>query len=430
MTTTILITKKYLALPVWNGPGDEYPYYLDVYREEEKLYHWRLPDVGGATAKGQKKKADYHAFFPVYGRNDKEEKICLRIETDAPCFDPAEIFETDDPDFSTEPVERCIHYHPPYGSMNDPNGMICDGGVYHMYHQHNPMNNVWGNMTWGHAVSKDLISFRFEGDVLFPDDQGTIFSGCGIKNERGCFGLSRDALLFFYTYACETVENGVKTLFFTQRMAYSTDGGKTLTRYENWELPTMEGENRDPKIFWHGETDAYIMVLYLTGNRFAILRSPDLQNWEKTCEINVPPMWECPDLLRLSGEHFAFTSADGFYIIGRFDGYTFKGETEMQKLYADAMPYAAQTFSGTGDRILQISWLRTVNKGENWHGMMTVARELSLAEDEKGLYIRQRFAKEVMPYVKKAGDQDVVEDGFIRETLDPAGRFLKVEQLF
>lgn len=436
MEIQISVTKKYIAIPVWTEPVEAVSYHLDIYDGSAKLYHWMLPDV---KSDGTDREPDYYAFLPA-SLQEREKtgsgempagQHILRIETDAPFFDGKYIYETDEPDYASKDSVECIHYHASYGSINDPNGMVYDGRLWHLYHQHNPMNNRWSNMTWGHAVSEDLVHFRFTGDVLFPDDEGVIFSGCGIVNDRECFGLDKNVLLFFYTYACERIENGTKNRYFTQRMAYSVDGGSTLVRYPGWELPTIEGENRDPKIFWHRESNAYIMVLYLTGNRFRILRSADLENWETTCEMNLPPMWECPDLLRFSDDLWAFVSADGYYLLGGFDGYKWTAESGMQTLYANDLPYAAQTFSGTDGRTIQVSWIRTVNKGENWHGMMTVPRELSLGTDENGPYIRQSFVKEALSYIKKNKEgAAVIEDRYIRESLDERGRILSVEQLF
>ena len=171
------------------------------------------------------------------------------------------------------------------------------------------------------------------------------------------------------------------------------------------------------------------MSLYLTDNRFMILRSENLSDWEKTQEMSYPPMWECPDLLGLSEDKWAFMSADGYYYIGSFDGFSFVPETPMRSLYANGIPYAAQSFSGVPDRIISIAWLRTKNHGENWHGMMSVPRELTLGEDEEGFYIRQSFVREAAPYIRTEDGRTVIEDRYIREELDAGGYQLKAEQL-
>lgn len=327
------------------------------------------------------------------------------------------------------------HYHAPVGFLNDPNGLVFHQGVWHLYHQHNPFDKVWGNMTWGHATSKDLMQFTFQGDVLRPDERGVIYSGCGLLNLRGCFGLPTDALLFFYTSAGGIDEKYGRDGVFTQRMAYSLDGGETLIKYEGFELPEMEKETRDPKVFWHEESGAYIMVLYLADARFLILRSEDLLHWERTQELDFPPMWECPDLVCLrdaeSGvKKWAFLSADGYYFIGDFDGHTFTPETKLLSLYGSKLPYAAQTYSNVPGRVVQLSWLRTENRGEEWTGVMSAARELSLGKDADGWYIRQQFARELVGAVRDKNGETVISDALAEERISADGRTLTAVQLW
>ena len=422
---TITVSTPCLAVPVWADAKvwDKYDLRISDHKNGEILYTFKLPQAKNAGAE-----PDYFAYLPLV----IPEKLSLGDKIDISCDAPypvlEKIFQTEEREF--EPCD-CLHYHAPYGSLNDPNGLLFADGVWHMYHQHNPMDNIWGNMSWGHAVSRDLIHFTFMGDVLFPDKDGVMFSGCGLVNERGCLGLKKDDLLFFYTLAREHKgEKGEKICTFVQRLACSSDGGRTLVKFPDFELPTLAAENRDPKIFFHFESNAYIMVLYLTECRFCILRSEDLKHWEKTDEFSCPPMWECPDLLRFTDDKWAFMSADGYYFIGTFDGYRFRIESEMRSLYGNAIPYAAQSFSGVKDRVISVAWLRTENKGQCWHGMMSVPRELSLDKDAKGYYIRQRFVREADQYIRERSGSWVIEDPYIRETLDASGRELLVEQLF
>ena len=418
----------YLAVPIWTNPDSWDRYYLRVRSGDRLIYTFRLPEKTGK----QSWECDYHAYLPMEGMAEGVKSV--EIETDAPYPVAEGCFFTDRPVFEERVNDRSeLHYHAPYGSLNDPNGLIYHDGIWHMYHQHNPMDNVWGNMSWGHAVSKDLIHFSFKGDVLFPEKNGTMFSGCGIVNSAKAFSLPEDALLFFYTFAAEEGENteGKKDgRHFTQRVAFSLDKGYTLQKLEDWELGMMAPENRDPKIFYHEASNAYIMVLYLTENRFMILRSPDLTDWEKTQEMSLPPMWECPDLLELSEDKWAFMSADGYYYIGSFDGFCFTRETSMLSLYADKIPYAAQSFSGVSGRIISTAWLRTENHGENWHGLMSIPRELTLAKDGDSYYIRQSFVREAEPYIREKEGGYFIEDDLVREEIGPGGHLLKVEQLF
>ncbi|MCR4922908.1 MAG: glycoside hydrolase family 32 protein [Lachnospiraceae bacterium] len=338
------------------------------------------------------------------------------------------INETDE----VKKAESCfIHYHAPEGFLNDPNGLVYDNGIYHIYHQHNPVSRYWENMTWGHAVTKDFIHYDFVSDTICPDEEGVMFSGCGIKNDRGCFDLPKDALLFFYTCFSRT-QNGKAARKGVQKMAYSLDQGKTLIKYPGFVLDLKGVEDRDPKVFYHEESQSYIMALYLNKNRFVILRSENLKEWKISQELSLVPMWECPDLVRLKAEDgcekWAFISADGYYYTGDFDGYEFKPHGVMKGLYDDKLPYAAQSFSNVKDRVISIAWLRTKNTGENFTGYMSVPRELSLAEDENGYYIKQKFVKEVSEYVRNEDGYMVINDGNITEKISPDGKLLMVKK--
>ena len=158
------------------------------------------------------------------------------------------------------PEERpCYHVTGGSGWINDPNGLIYSEGKYHLYFQHNPVDVNWGNMSWGHAESTDLLHWVQKEDVMFPDENGTMFSGCAILNERGLLGLPKDTPVFFYTVAGSASEwsKGKK---FVQRIAYSTDQGETLTKIEENVLEHIEADNRDPKVYWHEEKQLYYMV--------------------------------------------------------------------------------------------------------------------------------------------------------------------------
>lgn len=136
-------------------------------------------------------------------------------------------------------------------------------------------------MSWGHAVSRDLLHWEQKDDVLFPDETGTMFSGSGIVNDRKMLGLPEDTVIFFYT-ADGNNNKWSAGKQFTQRIAYSTDGGETLHKIDKGVLPTVCKENRDPKVFWHEKSGAYIMTLWLEENDFGIFRSTDLLKWEQT----------------------------------------------------------------------------------------------------------------------------------------------------
>ena len=116
-----------------------------------------------------------------------------------------------------------FHHTPAYGWMNDPNGMFYKDGVWNLYFQHNPYGSQWENMTWGHSTSTDLVHWKFQGTPIQPDAVGTIFSGSAVVDKNNTSGFGKDAVVALYTSAAENQ---------TQSMAYSTDNGKTFTKYE------------------------------------------------------------------------------------------------------------------------------------------------------------------------------------------------------
>ncbi len=289
--------------------------------------------------------------------------------------------EESQPETGSRPA---VHFTARVGWINDPNGLVYQDGTYHLYYQYNPFGVQWGNMCWGHATSRDLLHWSEEAVAMYPDENGTMYSGSGIRNDRGMLGFPADALLFFYTAAGgRNAWSGDR--LFTQRMAYSLDGGHTLQKTNRGMVSTIGDDSRDPKVFWHEESQSYVMVLWLVGNEFGILRSTDLESWKLSDRVTLPEAWECPDLVCLTEEngekHWAFSSADGYYFWGKFDGYHFtpeEGDTFVQHmLYATRVAYAAQTYSGVPGRTVFVPWLRLPNAGRNYTGGMGIPRELS-----------------------------------------------------
>ncbi|MGL5258954.1 MAG: glycoside hydrolase family 32 protein [Lachnospiraceae bacterium] len=286
-----------------------------------------------------------------------------------------------------------LHFHAKEGWINDPNGLVYHNGLYHLYFQYNPFNVSWNNMSWGHAISKDLLTWTQVEDVMYPDQEGMMFSGCGLVNEKGLLGLPKDALLFFYSAAGDATDWS-KGKEFTQRIAYSLDGGATFIKTNRGMLPTIKKENRDPKIFYHESSQAYIMSLWLEKNDFAILRSTDLETWEQTQVITLDEAWECPDLLKFivdeKDEKWIFWSADGFYFVGEFDGYQFRTDGIRKHAYINKIPYAAQTYSGIKDQVISVSWLRTKNENQIYTGCMAIPQVLGLIKTKEGYVLTQK----------------------------------------
>lgn len=368
MAYQLKIENTYMGIPVCAGSPEEI---LEIFCGEEKIYEFRVPVCKESG------KYDYYSYLNVKEYQGKE--LCLSGNFEESFWN--QICQSESASYEKE-KRPLLHFTAQRGWINDPNGMVYHNGKYHLYFQYNPMNTEWQNMSWGHAVSEDLLQFQQMENVMYPDEHGAMFSGCGLVNERGLLGLPKEALLFYYSAAGDTNEWS-KGKDFTQRIAYSLDEGNTLVKMPQEAVGVIQHDTRDPKVFWHEESNAYIMVLWIQGNEFGFFRSTDLQNWEQTDSIVLEKAWECPDLFQLDCEGekiWVFTSADGFYYLGDFDGYHFTTDGKRNLAYLTHPPYAAQTFSGVEGRVIHIPWLRTRNEGKLFTGMMGIPRELELVK--------------------------------------------------
>lgn len=262
-----------------------------------------------------------------------------------------------------------FHFTPARGWTNDPNGLVYYAGEYHLFFQHNPFGTKWGNMTWGHAVSADLLHWKQLPDAIHQDALGTIFSGSAVVDEANTAGWQtgdEKVLVCIYTAAGGTnVES--KGQPFTQAIAYSNDRGRTWTKFDgNPVLGHIVGGNRDPKVFWHAPSKQWVMALYLDGPHFALFGSPDLKTWTRLCDIPETGGTECPDLYELpvdgdaANTRWVFWAGNGNYLVGRFDGKTYTKESGPHPSRYGANDYAAQTYAGipaADGRRIQISWM-------------------------------------------------------------------------
>lgn len=280
-----------------------------------------------------------------------------------------------------------LHFTAGRGWINDPNGLIYYKGKYHMFFQHNPAATTWENMHWGSAESTDLIHWQETGDVLFPDENGTIFSGSGLVDVRNVSGLktgAEDPILLFYTAAGHTsvASQGKK---FTQRLAYSVDGGKTFVKYPEPVIDWVKHENRDPKIIYYASTDSYVMPIFLDEHEYAIFTSKDLFHWQELQRLELPEDWECPDFYPLfvdgdpDRERWIFSGASDRYYVGRFDGQRFTPETELLRLNYGNASYAAQSWSELpGGRRVRTAFANIVIPGMPFGCCMDVPQKMSL----------------------------------------------------
>jgi sucrose-6-phosphate hydrolase SacC (GH32 family) len=233
------------------------------------------------------------------------------------------------------------HYTPSFNWMNDPNGLVYYNGKYHLFYQYNPFGINCENMSWGHAVSTNLLTWK-ELPVAIPTQNGVhIFSGSVVIdwNNTSGFGINgKPPMVAIYTGS--NSNNSYKQ---DQRIAYSNDEGLTWTNYNLNPVLTMNNKDfRDPKVFWHKESGKWVMVVSLGSfRRLRIYNSPDLKNWILQQDFgpygDQSGYWECPDLFKLKVDDNSanekwvlFHSVGSYsqYFIGDFDGKKFTWNTQ------------------------------------------------------------------------------------------------------
>lgn len=288
-----------------------------------------------------------------------------------------------------------IHFTPAKNWMNDPNGMVYVDGTWHLFYQYNPQGNDWGNMSWGHATSTDLVHWSEQPVALTRDELGDIFSGSCVIDKDNTAGFGANAMVAIYTSASGAQQ---------QSIAYSTDGGKNFTRYSGNPVIKNDDDNlRDPKVFWHEGSKQWVMTLakgWKMGVEF--YTSPDLKNWTHQStfftELSGRPslQWECPDLIQLGEKWVLLVSVNpggpilgsgSMYFVGDFDGKTFTADALDYPLWLDygMDNYAGVTWSNTGSRKVMIGWMNNWQYAgavpcSPWRSAMTLPRELKLID--------------------------------------------------
>lgn len=313
-----------------------------------------------------------------------------------------------------------FHFTSQKGWLNDPNGLIFFGGYYHLFYQHYPHGVNHGPMHWGHARTRDLIEWEELPLALYPDELGVIFSGCMVYDENNTSGfgtVEKPPLVAVFTHHLEGKGEALQY----QSLAYSLDGGMSFQKYEgNPVLDLHLKDFRDPKVFWYPPTGKWVM-LASSGREVLFFTSSDLKSWalgERFSGKGLKPdeIWECPDLVELEDKQgkrkwVLFVSQNTLdyirtgirYFIGTFTGEGFQAEAGVEEeLFADfgRDNYAAATYTLTGKRVIQQSWMNCWRYAEKlpeagFRGSMTVPRELGLRKTPEGYRVTQIPAKEV-----------------------------------
>ena len=283
--------------------------------------------------------------------------------------------------------------------MNDPNGLILHKGLYHLYYQHNPEANEFGNISWGHATSTDLEQWKHHDVALWCKEGVMIYSGCTAIDLEG-------NICAIYTEHVGDGENYFERIC----LARSSDHGYSFDQENRIILlEHSDPDFRDPKVFRYEPDNCWMMCVALPKQHTILFfRSTDLMHWSPTGKFTSTEyrgqFWECPDLfplldendnevwiLSLSGQNPDGKTWGMFYFLGDFDGNSFTSKSRPKHLDYGSDFYAGITFEGLKKRVLLAwcgNWAYAGKLNESgWSGMMSAPRSISIAEKE----IRQEF---------------------------------------
>ena len=384
---------KYLLLPI-QEEKDEAQVLLDTGSKDDTWMDVRLAQNG----------SDYYVPFAL-GKGKTATVKILGLKKDALALNLLKLSDTFDTT-NTDYYRPSYHFTPLYGWMNDPNGMVYKDGEYHLYFQYNPYGSKWGNMHWGHAVSKDLVHWEHLDPAIARDPVGHIFSGSSVLDKKNTAGFGKNAIIAIYTNNSVNHDE-------VQCLAYSNDNGRTFTKYEgNPVLTPFDGlkDFRDPKVFWYEKGKCWYMIVS-ADKEMRLYKSKNLKKWNYVSAFGKgigqqPCQYECPDFFQLPvngdkkkmkwvmtmninpGCWFGGSATE--YFVGDFDGkkFTCPDANEVKWLDWGKDHYATVTFSNTGDRVLGITWM------SNWQyanltpfkqnrGANGLPRELKLYEKNK-----------------------------------------------
>jgi fructan beta-fructosidase len=434
------IATSYLLIPIEENAADVKMIIQPVDSKTSEAFYIRLAQ----------NKIDYWVKLDV--KKFKGQQLSLTFDnTENSSLGLSNIKESDRFEFEyNEKYRPQFHFSPEYGWMNDPNGLVYLNGEYHLFYQYNPYGNKWGNMHWGHAVSTDLTSWTYLPIALGIDSLGDIFSGSAVIDVNNTAGFGKNAMVAIYTSNGKTQQ---------QSIAYSTDKGRTFTKYAGNPVLANPGitDFRDPKVSWNEQSKQWVMAL-ATKQTITFYGSPDLKKWSKLSEFGNETgahggVWECPDLFPLTYEGktkwvlLVSINPGGpnggsatQYFIGDFDGNTFTADNLPYPLWIDygRDNYAGVTFSNIpqadGRRIF-IGWMSNWDYAndvptKSFRSAMTVARELTLKSNGKHLILANTPVSEVTALrgkVKTIANQVIHNEKLLPDVLSSLNGKFEIE---
>jgi len=289
-----------------------------------------------------------------------------------------------------------VHFTSRRGWNNDSNGLVFYKGEWHLYYQHNPYGVQWGNMHWGHAVSKDLVHWEELPIALYPRRFGDwCFSGSAVVDVNNTSGFRHGAEGLIVAAYTSTGRG--------ECIAYSVDRGRTFTDFAG--NPVVRHQGRDPKVIWYGPGRHWVMALYdeADGKKaIAFYTSADLKKWEFASRID--GFYECPEIFELpvdgdaDNRKWVLHAADGDYRVGTFDGRTFTPESPKLRYSYGNCFYASQTYNNVpakDGRRIQIAWGRVEMPQMPFNQMMLFPVELGLRKTSDGVRLVAKPVREI-----------------------------------
>ncbi|MDP6523228.1 MAG: glycoside hydrolase family 32 protein [Kiritimatiellia bacterium] len=397
-TATFKCEKQFILLPIDNN-GPKTTISLTV---DEKTVRF----VTGPLA-AKEEDMDWCGFFDISQYRGKEATLNIGGLSDEGF---AMVKQADkvpgSENWGDEPKRPQFHFSQRVGWNNDPNGMVYYEGEWHLYLQHNPVGLPWGNMTWAHGVSKDLVSWEHLPNALHHKRGDAMFSGGAAvdwKNHGGWKTGDNDVIIATWT----STGRG-------ECIAYSNDKGRTFTEYEG--NPVIRHRGRDPKPVWYeyGKEDTplndaakklgghWVIAVFdeKGGRNVAFYTSTDLKEW--TEQSHLMGYYECAELYTLAVDgdaghtHWVVFAADARYAIGDFDGKTFTPEHEGKHRLHHGPYYASQLFSDAPDgRRIQIGWARLGMGDACFNQTFTFPTELTLRTTPDGVRMCGEPVKEI-----------------------------------
>ncbi len=421
-TRTLAVDRRYLHLPVKNGApkrrmkvtvGERVVDEFSIELADAEPDFWVFLDLG-----------------PYRGR-----KAVVSVDRLPEGSKALDLLRLDDrvPGAETmyrEPYRPQVHFTPMRGWNNDPNGLVFYDGEYHLYFQHNPYGRNWGNMHWGHAVSRDLVHWRQLPIAIYPHRFGDwVFSGSAAVDEHNTAGWQKgDEKVIVAAYT--STGRG-------ECIAYSNDRGRTFTEYEG--NPVVKHSGRDPKIIWYAPGKHWVMAVYDQRGRsrgIAFYTSPNLKEW--TFRSRIDGYFECPELFPLAVDgdpnktRWVVYAGDGAYAVGSFDGKTFTPDHPGKHRFNwGNCFYASQTFNNIppeDGRRIQIAWGRTGHPAMPFNQQMNFPVELTLRTTEEGVRMFAEPVREIALLHAGAHTwKDVpLAEGRPGPLKEPVGEFLHV----